>query len=314
MSKEERMDYLRRKKAGVKTPLEKSIGQRENESIESPLNLFGTEYDTIPFNQLPEWKKNAVRAADKEEGGRGSVRAVGYPKSAIGGGEAVLFAAELFKMFRKRIAFVATGTGKPLSFEGFVNPSYPNTIIVDADAYAGWSYLLGHELGHSIQHQQPDLYNALRDTLLGMAKDWSGYRASLPKVYDTKEKQDAEFVNDFIGNQFGEPDFWAELKRRDKSVFGKLVGFALDYLKSIGGRIESMNRDVRPYFDNIEAARTELVKALEAYQRGEASRHSCGDVGTCRERPSPPPIRELRLPAVSLPHGRALAAEWMPEP
>jgi hypothetical protein len=174
-------------------------------------------------------------------------------------------------LFRKRIAFVSQeiGVGQ-LPFDGLVHSDDPNTIIIDAETRQGMSFLLGHELGHSMQHQQPALYDALKKTLLGMAENWDGYRQMLKESgYETESKQDVEFVNDFIGSQFTNQDFWNELKKRDEKVFTKLVAYALKYLKDIGDKIGILSRDVRPYFRDIEAARAELVKALEAYQRGE---------------------------------------------
>lgn len=268
MSKEERMDYLRRKKV-AKMPLEKSIGQRENESIESPSNVFGTKWQEIPESELAPWQKLAVTNANRSTGRQSDLRAVRPSEKTKGAVLSGRFTEELFRVFRKRVGLVGSFNGNPPNFDGAVHPDDTNTVIIDADATSGWTYLLGHELGHSIQHQQPELYDGLKKTLLGMAKDWRGYREKLSQTYDTKAKQDAEFVNDFIGSQFGDPDFWKELKARDKTTFGKLVSFAVRYLKSIGGRIQSMSRDVRPYFDDIESARSELLKTLEAYQRGE---------------------------------------------
>lgn len=273
MSKEERMDYLRRKKAGT---AEFSIGQDGSESPESPYNLYGT-YRYAADSELAQWEKGAVRNAERTAG-RGNVRAVRFePETSERITAPDRFTKELFSLFRKRVAFVSQeiGVGQ-LPFDGLVHSDNPNTIIIDAESRQGMSFLLGHELGHSMQHQQPDLYNALRDTLLGMAKNWDDYRQKLKKLgYDGEDKskakaaQDAEFVNDFIGSQFTDPDFWKELKKRDSKVFSKLVSYALNYLKGIGEKIGVLPRDVRPYFDNIEAARAELVKALEAYQRGD---------------------------------------------
>jgi hypothetical protein len=318
MSKEERMDYLRRKKAGGlnAAPLPESGGQDTSESVDTPANVFGTIYQPIPASELNSWQLGALRTAE-DVAGRGKVQIVRLAfEDTAGSRSASRFQAALYSVFRKRIAFIR-GIGKAFPDDGMVGTNDLNTILIDSDSRQGVSYLMGHEIGYSIQYQRLDIYEKLSKSIRNLASDWSDYNEKLKKIPEYAEDQEvsnAEFVNDFIGSQFGEPKFWRRLYSANRPVFRELVDFALKYLNAIGGRIGALQRDVRPYFDNIEAARTELVKALEAYQRGEASRHSCGDVGTCRERPSPPPIREDRLPAPALARGWALASEWMPEP
>ena len=251
-----------------------SVSQAEstnNESVESPNNVFGNQWIEIPENELAPWHKRAVLNTKRAfgRGGLSDIRAVTPRQSNekhILPGE---FTRELRQIFQKKVVLVGSFDGKAIGFDGAVHTDDLNTIVIDANASSGWSYLLGHELGHSIQHQQPELYDSLRSTLLDMASDWADYKNNLNPTYNTQEKQEVEFINDFIGSQFGEPDFWKQLKARDASAFSKLVDLALKYLQSIGGRITAVGRDVRPYFNDIDGARLELIKTLEAYKRGE---------------------------------------------
>jgi len=272
MSKEERMAYLKQRGRDA----EKSIGQRENESIESPNNVFGTKWREIAESELEPWHKRAVAVAISSEREakrpRSDIRAVTPRESNESHILPGRFTRELLRVFRKKVVLVGAVDGKSLGFDGLLSPDDPNTIIIDADAYAGWSYLLGHELGHSIQHQRPDLYRDLSEAILGMASEWGIYNDRLkkdPAYAKSQNRRNAEFVNDFIGSQFGEAKFWRRLYSSNRSVFRELVDFALKYLKSIGGKIEGVDRDVRPYFKDIEAARKVLVKTLEQYQRGD---------------------------------------------
>jgi len=81
---------------------------------------------------------------------------------------AVNFGRELFKLFHKRVFFVARNGSEQLNFDGMVHPDDLNTIIIDAESRQGFSYLVGHELGHSIQHQQPKLYDDFHDRGTGL--------------------------------------------------------------------------------------------------------------------------------------------------
>lgn len=245
-----------------------SNGQADFEAVDSPGNVFGTTYQPVPEQNLPDWARKGLAAAERSAGGRGKVRVVQLGvEDPPGKAGTIRFSRELLTLFRKRILFVK-GVEKALPFDGMINSDDPNTIIIDADAPSGLSYLFGHELGHSIQHQRPNLYDAFQKELLAMADDWGGYREKLRRPYQTDEQFRAEFTNDFIGSQMGDPVFWQRLQERNPGVFRRLVDAALDFLKGLGRKIGTLERDVRPYFKDIESARTSLVKMLEDYQRG----------------------------------------------
>lgn len=243
-----------------------SGGQQPQEAADSPYHVFG-KYRRAESSELIQWERSAIRNAERLAG-RGNVSGVRFAQ-ADPGPESRQFLQSLFSLFRKRVAFVSPIAGE-LPFDGMVHPDDLNTLIIDAESRQGVSYLVGHELGHSIQHQQPELYDSFKSELLAMAKDWSDYDARLARVkdYDTKEKRDAEFVNDFIGSQFAEPKFWRMLHDRNPSIYRKMLDATLEFLASLGSKIGALNRDVRPYFDNIEAAREVLAKTLEEYRNG----------------------------------------------
>ena len=248
---------------------ELSYGQPDFNTTDSPRNVFGN-YELAPLDSLSNWERSALRNAERATG-RGKVGAARI--STIQESKlrpAARLASEWFRLFNKRVLFVAPTGEENLDFEGMVHPSDLNTIIIDASSPMGFSYLIGHELGHSIQHQQPELYDDFKSAILAMAPDWAEYNDRLAKVkdYDTQDKRDAEFVNDFIGSQFGEPKFWRKLQEKDASLFRKVLDSALEFFASIGGKIGGLHRDVRPYFADIEAARDELVKTLEEYRKG----------------------------------------------
>lgn len=246
-----------------------SDGQADFEAADSPGNVLGTTYQPVPEQNLPDWARRGLEAARKAPGAPDHLRLVllGY-EDRPGKGNALRFSKDLFSVFRKRVLFVKSIEGSPLPFDAFVNPDDPNTIVVDADSRQGLTYLFGHELGHSIQHQRPDLYDAFQRELLAMADDWGDYREKLRGSYQTDEQFRAEFTNDFIGNQMDDPAFWERLQERNPGVFRRLVDAALEFLKELGRKIGTLERDVRPYFRDIESARASLVKMLEDYQRG----------------------------------------------
>jgi hypothetical protein len=184
------------------------------EAVDSPYNVLGSTYSPVDESTLPQWAKDGLRAARKEAGYGRKVDIVQYDTEDRS--ESLNLWTRLMgrgmSLVGKRILTVRSGDGKSLPFDGFVSTENLNTIIIDVDSRAGLSYLYGHELGHSIQHQQPALYDKLKAEILAMAKDWKDYDARLAKVkeYNTKEKREIEFVNEFIGSHFAEPKFWCK--------------------------------------------------------------------------------------------------------
>ena len=196
------------------TSSENTDGQDVGEAVDSPYNVLGSTYSPVDESTLPQWAKDGLRAARKEAGYGRKVDIVQF--SPQDGARSFAMWSRLvgsgMSHVGKRILFVKSGDGKSLPFDGFVSTENLNTIIIDVDSRAGLSYLYGHELGHSIQHQQPALYDKLKAEILAMAKDWKDYDARLAKVkeYNTKEKREIEFVNEFIGSHFAEPKFWCK--------------------------------------------------------------------------------------------------------
>ena len=178
-----------------------SDGQPDIEAADSPANVLGTTYQPVPEQNLPDWARRGLAATEREAGGRGKVSVVQLGiKNPPGKSSTLRFSAELFSLFRKRILFVK-GTEKPLPFDGMISPDDPNTLIIDADAPSGLTYLFGHELGHSIQHQRPDLYDAFQKELLAMPGDWRDYGEKLHASYRTEEQFRAVYVDEGVSKR-----------------------------------------------------------------------------------------------------------------
>jgi hypothetical protein len=162
------------------TPYENSDGRFFGEAIDSPYHVFGN-YELADTETLNSWEKEALRNAEKQEG-RGKVRGA---RLSFEQGERAVTAAQyaraISRLFNKRIFFVASSSKTPLSFDGMVATTDLKTIIINADASSGLNYLLGHELGHGIQHQQTALYDKLKEQILAMAMDRTDYNQRFTK-------------------------------------------------------------------------------------------------------------------------------------
>jgi hypothetical protein len=162
------------------SPLPESGGQDTSESVDTPANVFGTIYQPIPASELNSWQLGALRTAE-DVAGRGKVQIVRLAfEDTAGSRSASRFQAALYSVFRKRIAFIR-GIGKAFPDDGMVGTNDLNTILIDSDSRQGVSYLMGHEIGYSIQYQRLDIYEKLSKSIRNLASDWSDYNEKLKK-------------------------------------------------------------------------------------------------------------------------------------
>jgi len=90
-----------------------------------------------------------------------------------GGGSAALagFGDALRSTFGKRIVFVQAVRG--VVPDGGAIRSRSNALFLNAERKQPVMYLAGHEFGHSLEHQAPQLYQELKAAVLASAGDWS---------------------------------------------------------------------------------------------------------------------------------------------
>jgi len=113
-------------------------GQRYGESADSLGNVLGTTYRPVPLDQLEDWERRALLAAE-QDAGRGQVRAVrlGVEDGPGTTRAARIAARHLLAVFQKKILFVKTAGERQLPFDAFVNQGGTNTIVIDADSRQG---------------------------------------------------------------------------------------------------------------------------------------------------------------------------------
>ncbi|MFZ4766592.1 MAG: hypothetical protein ACOYMN_16695, partial [Roseimicrobium sp.] len=175
--------------------------------------------------------------------------------------------AEAFKVvFFKTFLFV----DGPGSLHGASADNSRNVLIVNLHSEQPLLWIAGHELTHSLAAQQPELYAELKRAVLAQARDWSDYRAKrLANGYPEAEIAD-EFVADFVGAQFLEPGFMNRLAQEQPSLFARLAAAIKRFLDAVLGRAAKLDRDVRPYFQDLTALRDQLASTLGEYsQRGQ---------------------------------------------
>lgn len=233
------------------------------------------QFETIPDAELTSSERGALErlnmAAQRNPRlavvpGRGEqgLHRLGRPSQDQG-----LFAGiqRVFKdVFGKDVVVVTTMDETQPS--GFVFGDSPNAIYLNAEGRYPASFLIGHEFGHNLR-DQPELYAQLQEYVKDKATP--EYLKSLDELGYGPENYQDEFIADFIGNHFNDPEFWRTMSKEDKPLFRRVVDAFKDFLASIQDRISSLGyRNLSETFPEWEVSRKWLADLLEGYDPGVA--------------------------------------------
>ncbi len=194
-------------------------------------------------------------------------------------------------LFGKKIVYVASDL-PILPAEAHADLKQ-NIVFMRPDANQPHLFLLGHEIVHLMKSEAPALYRKFYDLADNQINEgtWEKHHRGRDRLEResgrekglTREQADEEFIADFSGEQFMDPDFWEELAAEEPNQFRQVA----KKIKKLVDRILSVftrsNRDTR-YFHDIELVRKGLVSVLAEYSRQQdakpSSRH---DVKTLKQ-------------------------------
>ena len=150
-----------------------------------------------------------------------------------------------------------------------INLGGRNYINIDADV--GFINIVGHELGHDLKRDRPDLYRFLKVNLAKNVKNFNQYQAKLNAlIKEGEQKYSAdsamdELINDSIGDALADPVFVAELAKASPSKFKDLLKTVTAWLKDVANKLTKNNLGSSQYFSDVEALRKHLNRVLFAY-------------------------------------------------
>lgn len=156
-------------------------------------------------------------------------------------------------------------------FNIFNGINYGGTNYININADVGFINIVGHEIGHDLKRDRPDLYKWYQDQLKTNLKDFDVYQERLnnltkagEKKYTSEEAFD-ELSNDFMGDALADPVFVGELAKANPSKFKALLKYVTDFLSNIAGKLKKKDLGSSKYFNDVEAMRKHLNKVLTAY-------------------------------------------------
>lgn len=233
-------------------------------------------------------------AENTERAGRGEAPVTLTPQTLIGGklgaelgisageagtAEAAKVHAALENVTGKKIVFVK-GSEK-LGWEAATLPDKPNTILINTEAARPFASLAGHEIGHHIKNQRPELYKPFADAVTKALPIPEAYRTRRLAQGYTEDQLSDEWVNDQLGKHFNDPKFWE--KMRDNTPLGtfrKIVEAVRDHLGNLGGKIKGLitGRSGELLARDFEKMRDHAADMLRRYAaEGETGRNSLRD-------------------------------------
>jgi len=171
----------------------------------------------------------------------------------------------LERAFGKRIIFVRPSA--PVEWGALTSSQHANTILVNADSRAPFMALFGHELGHNLRAQRPDLHARLSAFILKASPVSQDYANRKIAQKYSEAKIAEEWVSDVIGQRFDEPAFWQMLKQEMEDA-GQGNKFAA-LVKQVQAWIAEVTRKIKSYLE--PSARALMLGDIDAIRRAVAS-------------------------------------------
>ena len=159
-------------------------------------------------------------------------------------------------------------------------PDRANTILINTRKGDPLLALFGHEFGHNLRAQRPELYRAFSRLVLESNPVPPAYRAQkIAQLYPANRIND-EWVNDVIAGRFDETAFYRELAAAEKrraaqggvkgdGVLTQFIRAAQEWLAALSQRLRTTlePRASAGALAQIERLRTRLADVTVEYQR-----------------------------------------------
>lgn len=170
----------------------------------------------------------------------------------------------------------------PKSTGGFVVPGIKDSLYLVRGNKDPLEFIVGHELGHILEQQHPDLYKSLLTSLRPMLKDHEDAlafharqndadfsaedKAALLKRMTTDKGNglgtpiEGEMTSDYIGRRLMDPEFLHGLSRKDPELFGQII----QHIREFFDRLTSTLKDAFPaHSDYVK----DIIESREAVEK-----------------------------------------------
>ncbi len=261
--------------------LDRISGQNPGEPLLQAVRTVRTGADKLGQGMVPAEVRTGTRAT-AVQGLAGGERV----RPAVLGAAGQRTLHELERIFGVRIIRVESKAGGPAPFNGWKDTK-SNVLLLDAHAEKPLLVSAGHELGHHIELQNPQLYGQMADGVMNLIREYpkffEAYRARMDRAgYRGRQLQDVnvhrEIVNDFIGDCFKDPKFLQLLAAREPKIFKRFAKQAMFWLDKLIAKAKTLTGyGVDQHISDLEAARGIVVDAVAKFAKEQVTGIREGD-------------------------------------
>ena len=212
--------------------------------------------------------KEVVAERNKKLGTKDTVQlAVADVPSTRAGQSAANFINWFQTAFGKRVQFVGSENGQPLSFTGMVAKADPNTIFLNVAGNRNILSLVGHEWSHTLEKTNPQLWASVVTQIKPLVVDWAKEMGKIDSSYDA-DQATPEFIANVIGDAFGDPEFWARVKQKDAGLFQRMLDAIKQWFDTITDRFSEYQTQAPDVIKDWESIRNIVAAAMEKAREG----------------------------------------------
>jgi hypothetical protein len=189
--------------------------------------------------------------------------------TANGRGEEAATAERIAKIFRKRVTWIDAEGDFPIN--GVMVPGISDTIFIDTRTNKYAHAVIGHELSHHLEQDNPKAYRDMVIALMPIIKDAEAYR----KKKDLDELSEAtlikEIVGDIMGDNFTDQKFWNKVAEHNPNAFRKIADSIITWLKRLVTNAKIRGLGSEQWVTDVEKAQDIVAKAVAQYTHAEPS-------------------------------------------
>ncbi len=164
-------------------------------------------------------------------------------------------------VFKQKVVYFEGKNSQRL--EGFYWSSEKSTVYINARVARPALQIAAHELGHTIQKENPEIYNWLVKEINGFLKT-EGYQkfiASKKKNYTDKGRDASlEFFPEMLAEVMSKPAFWDQLYASNPTMAAKVTQWLQEIFDKINAYLKG--ELLSDYFTDIDAVSKVMATAL----------------------------------------------------
>ena len=151
---------------------------------------------------------------------------------------------------------------------GFIVTDKPNIVFLNSESNNHLLYVMGHELSHTLQEDNPELWGDLASFITTNTSDFNGALEHSRQPGQNDSAALAEYVGDVVGEMFGAPSLWQRMSIEKPSLFKVLsqkVIALLDKVKAFMVGSKNTSNAAISYLRTVQNARDVVADVMAQY-------------------------------------------------